>query len=406
MKKILFIAFAAVCCFAMAMPAAADIKISGLITNDVFWYKNSAERNQGGVLAGAPVTENDTTHFQLTSYRPMNYIDIRYTSKDGNYGGHYRLRMGNDNTSGNNTSDPSDLYFSTIWWKPNPGMKLEIGRQPMIVGGLAPASYLGTGTAGTIVHINWGNLHSSNYMGLVMDAKINDWAGIKFGIYDPDDDGTPSHALLDTYGNAAKEEIKWPRFDIAFPLKFGNFKLTPKGTWCTRTYEDLRVNQEDSLDQWAASIDMELNFGPLQIRGEYSQAQNLADGAAYSGGSFVASQQYVDGSGVTRITDTDLDLWWLQLGYKFTKKLSVNVNYGNYQAENEVNPTTPADNYDIERQAYVIFMQYNLFPNLLICPEYSHWDYGDSNKQGAATPNTTRDDGTQDIWGVAVRLLW
>jgi hypothetical protein len=406
MKRFIFFAVAAIFCLGLAMPAMADVKIGGSINAQAYWAKHDKEREAGGVAAGGTTTRDDRTEFHLDSYRPNNYIWIRYTSKDKTYGGYYRLRMGNTNNPGrvaaNMTTNP-DLYYNEIWWKPNPDLKLTAGRQRMTaIGGLAPSlGNLGHNEAGTIVNIGWGNLHASDRMAFSIKQKINDWASLEFFIVDPHDDQSAPLTLTRPDGGVAEEEVKMPRFDLALPLKFGNIKTQPRVSYVERTFDAVAPNSEDSYEQWAAGLDLEINFGPLQFRGEYTFGENLG-GTNYSGGRLRA-YSYVDAAGVTRIADTEQDQWFVQLAYKFSKKTKMLAVYSQSNTENDVNPTALGDERLEERTAYGAALHYKLFPNLTIAPEITFWDYGDANKLGAAT---TTNQGSQTIYGVSFRLRY
>ena len=73
MKKFI-IAVTALCCLAIAMPAAADVKISGTISTDFYWLDIDRELRAGGVAAGATMALDDRSEFQANIYRPQNYV--------------------------------------------------------------------------------------------------------------------------------------------------------------------------------------------------------------------------------------------------------------------------------------------------------------------------------------------
>jgi hypothetical protein len=90
----------------------------------------------------------------------------------------------------------SKWYLETmsnyIWWKPMPDVRLTFGSQTQIVGGPAPPGILGSLDV-IVVGITGGNMvHTSTRPGITADIKFNDMISLEFGVYDPDDDGTPA----------------------------------------------------------------------------------------------------------------------------------------------------------------------------------------------------------------------
>jgi hypothetical protein len=411
MKKCIIFAAACVCVLALAMPAMADLKITGATNLDMYWFNHDKENTAGGVAKNATTALNDRTEFHMNVRRPNNFIQFAYTNDDGTLGAVMRLRGGQSDESNFNTEQ---IHFGInyIWWKPAPNTTFQIGTIYQIVGGLAPSpTNLGHqfGGTGGPVGINYGNLHTSERDGIGLYQKINQNIGIEIGIYDPEDDNdaVSGQALPLVAGVAAQqEEEKWPRVDLGIPIKFGNFQFKPKGTWLTKEYDQVLGGSEDSFDIWAVSLDARWTFGPFRLSGEYTTGENLSEGnhTGATGAATVRTRNYiVPGTASTKFSDTEQDLWWLEAKYQFSKSLAIYASYGEYEGKNDVSPATTADDWDVETSYWGVILEYKVLPNFILYPTYANFDAGDDNQRGA---NVRVDNGTQQVYGVKFQLLW
>jgi len=415
MKKYFVIAVAAVFCLALAMPAGAEVKITGSVSMDAYWFKHDAAYANGGVAHGQTGALTDRTEFHMNTYRPQNYIDFAYSNKDGNLGGRMRIRSGwadsADKVASAGGGGEIEIYHNYIWWKPMPGTTLTIGTQDQIVGGYGMDNHL-LGHAfgsGTIVGISWGNVvHTSVRDGIVLDQKINDWLGIEAGIYDPRDvnngEAASINAVLGAQTNGANvnRQIVLPRFDLGVPMKFGNFQIKPKGSLMVTEFDQVGLNSDDSYTTWIASIDARFTYGPLRLTGEYTIGENTA-GHNYSGPVGDNAQAYQDANGYAHITDGEIEGWFISARYQFTKKLYVAASYGWQEGKNDVDPSTTADDLLTERSSIGFMIAYSILPNFVVRPQWNRYNAGEDNKTGNGL---LTDRGTIDCYGVQFALFW
>jgi len=421
MKKYFVIAVAAVFCLALAMPAGAEVKITGAVSMDAYWSKLNAEKENADagnpVAHGATGALNDRTAFHMNTYRPLNYIRFTYTNKDGNLGGMMRIRSGWKDSAtkyaGGAGTGEIEIYENYVWWKPMPGTKLTIGTQDQIVGGLATDTHLlgHQYESGTVVGISWGNVvHTSVRDGIVLEQKINDMIGIEAGIFDPrdTDNNTGDNTLLgvlrgQTNGAQANRQIVMPRFDLGVPIKFGNFQIKPKGSLMVTEFDQVGNNTaDDSYTTWIASIDARFEYGPLRLTGEYTIGEN-ASGHNYSGPVGDNARAYVDANGIAHIADGEIEGWFISARYQFTKKLYFAASYGWQEGKNDVDPTNPNDDQLTERSAFGLMIAYSILPNFVMRPQWNQYNFGEDNKIGNGL---LYDYGKIDCYGINFVLYW
>lgn len=418
MKKFVILALAVVFCLAIALPATAELKISGLASFDVYSHYQDDALKSGGVVAGAVATVNDERTTQMNIWPYTNYIKFNYTNKDATLGSTTRIYMGRRNTglasAGKTGASVANWTFdvgaNNIWWKPMPDVTLRFGSQGQIVGGRGGPGIIG-GIDVTCCNIGAGNLHGSNRMGITADVKINDMVRLQIGVMDPHDDTTAALGTLpraDSPTNdstvagfiAADEENSIPRFDIGLPIKFGSFSFKPKAGWLVRDFDQVAANSEDDYDTWVLSIDGAFTYGPLTLAGEYSIADNMSD-SNFVGGSAANAKTFINSSGFVQIEDNEADLWFLDLSWKLNPQMNLRLWYGEYEHENQVGPGT-GDDEERERTNYGIRFTYYITPNFQFRPAYNFWDFGDDN----ILAGVRTDSGKESVIGVGFLLVF
>jgi opacity protein-like surface antigen len=361
MKKLCIIAISAVLCLGFALPAVADLSFHGAITFDL-WRMTWDDK-----VAGA---NNDRSTTQFEIYTPINYLYADYSNDDKTLGGRFTVYMGRTNDA----AWKYDGGNNYIWWKPNPKLKIQIGNQAQIVGGsVGPPTHLKG--SDIIVLITYGNLHTSTKLGITGDYKINDMMSLKVGLYDVDDDGTLPLALPVAAGaTQVNDETSIPRLDFALPI---NYKLggtgifvQPKGTFFTKSFENVAAGTDDSYTITAFGLDGRVKFGPVTGMLEFMMCTNIA-GANYTGG--YTGPMLIG----TSIEDTETTLYWLGVNYGINPKMGIDVFYGALNDENS------AANYELDRTSYGLRFRYAIFANFLVYPHLQMYDYGENN--GTAT---------------------
>jgi hypothetical protein len=404
MKKFIILVLAAAFCLAMVLPASAEVKVGGMIGFDIYSNYQDEALKAGGVSPPNAVNlVNDERNTQMNTYTYTNYLTFKYTGKDGSYGATTGIYMGKRNDDSFTTADGSaplvwvfDVMDNHIWWKPMPDVKLKFGHQAQIIGGPAPPGILGSLDV-VVVGITAGNIaHTSNRFGITADIKINDMVSLIVGMYDPDDDGTASLGTVpDSLGGFADEELDIPRFDIALPIKYGNFSIRPAASWVPRDYDQVAFNADDDFDIWELAVSGKYTYGPLALTGEIATGENMAN-ANYAGPVSSGAATWVDAAGYTHIEDGEGTGWWLNLAWTINPKMNLNLFYGTQEEENDVSPAL-IDDIERERTHYGFRFNYYIASNFMFIPSYIHWDYGDDNLLAGTGLRT--DSGSEDVIG-------
>jgi hypothetical protein len=435
MKKLFIVAIAAVLCLSFALPAVAEVKISGMVWFDAYIRSSDEFADAGGVIATPPQTTlfNGQTDLQMNMPTPTNYVKFAYASAKADYGANISFSLGyinhNDNTL--------DLHANAdMWWIPMANMTVKIGMLNQVVGGLAPSINLamneyyrnerwaqtnGVGNAGLSTWnrrndqganvpslITFGNLHTSSRAGVEVDYKFTDMVTLKVAAYDPDDDGSTLRAgtvLWSTNGNTTADcEPTIPRFDIAVPITFGNFYIQPKAGWLRNPFDNVMANQEDEFDSWVLGVDAKVTFGPLSLSGEYAFGENLGGTSFTTSSNSFAPSTYVDATGARKFTTVEETMWWVEVSWAATPKITLMANYGEFESQDDQNPANPADDRLFERGGWGIAMRYALKPNVFIVPAFERWTYGDDNKVGAGA--LRQNSGELDVYGLSFFMMF
>jgi hypothetical protein len=408
MKKFIILVLAAVLCLAMALPASAEVKVSGMLSFDIYTYYRDEALQAGGVPAGTVNLADDKRSTQMNVQLHTNLIRFTYANKDATIGANAAIKWGmrNDDMLIGDAA-AMDFVFSVVdnnfYWKPRPDVKLTFGFQNQLIGGTAPPGILGSVDV-IIVGITGGNIaHTSNRMGIVADININDMVTLQLGMYDPDDDGTPALTALPNAlgGTSADEQLNIPRFDIAVPIKYGPFSIRPAASWTLREYEQTAPNTDDSFDQWEVALSGKYTFGQLALSGEIATGRNLA-GGNYSGPVYSGARTWTDAGGATHIEDGEGTGYWLNVAWTINPKMNLHVFYGSQTEENSNAPGI-ADDIDVTRSHYGFRFNYYIAPNFMFIPSFIHWDFGDDNQLGTGVAT---DSGSANVLGAGFLMIF
>jgi len=443
MKKLLFVATAVLLCVGMALPAAAEVKVSGMAWFDIYVRDIDSFRAANGVTGVPPLTTDLDGQKDLQMNLPtgLNRITASYVSSKADYGAAVSITTGKIN----HWDDSLDVHGSAaLWWKPMPNVKIEMGDIPQVVGGLSPSINLGfneyyrgerfdmvsldvrtpyqgaNARSGFVPgYITFGNLSTSNKQGVAIDYTVNDMVTIRLGIMDPDDDGSDLNVrtgkLRSTWGGTANMQQRLPRIDLAVPIKFGNFYVQPKGGWLKNNFENVGPNagggsQDDSFTTWVLGIDASVVLGPVKISAEYAYGENMGGTNFTTSSNSWAPTLYLDADGNTKISDVKETMWWAEISWMATKKVTLIGNYSWFKTDNDVNPANPNDNWIFTRFMYGIALRYAIAPNFFVMPAWTHTDYGDDNDlglaAGGAVANFRQNSGTLDLYGVSFYMVF
>jgi len=433
------------CFITFSVPVFADLKFGGMITTEQFYWNVSKERRiSGGLPEGASTAVDDISTTEISMPQTYNRFNVKYTSDDQKVGGFIELRYGGQKGGGDSvlgTANPTgennfNAELAYIDYQVNPRFALRVGRQPQTFAFLVPGQEMGHNHGHSALS-GFGNVHGAPSREAIKGfIKFNDYVRLEIAALNPDSDGngaggggwpspgtrgdlitnrtSPSGIALPNLpaaaGGVAAEENRIPRFDIAAPIKYRNFRIEPSFSWARSAYTEVATGSDDEYDSWGASIGVVAGFGAFTLTGEYTYGQNLG-GHSYVGVSNGAPMTYLVGTAV-KIRDTTSHSAWLQGDYRFGK-FGIQLLAGMEKAENDGNPDVaraadPAE-FDITRMAYGLQVPIYLTKNLKVVPQVWYYDYGEDAKLGGTAANPRRGDtdlGSETMVGALWMLVF
>ena len=204
-----------------------------------------------------------------------------------------------------------------------------------------------------------------------------------------------------------------PRFDISLPIDIAGWRIEPSAMWQTQEYDQTtNAGDDDDIDLWAVGLHVKGGVGPFVFGTEWWVGENLGNGAGPSVGTPFSdplgarnAMAYVEtGTGLNRMADADLWGFWIEAGIKFGPARLMLV-YGYQEMDNDVNPTTTADDIDWEAQMYGIYCPISVAKGFTITPEILIADFDSGALTGAGT-GITSDYGDMFQVGVMFRLAF
>ena len=447
MKKLFIVSIAVVLCLGLTLPAAADVKMSGGINFLAYYLTGTPETQQASAEMspfGLPGYADKGTPDQLAAFgKPdpsiddrktlqmnlsnlLTYIRGTYTNQKGTYGATIAIHGGQINNwySGYEVQ----MGSTYMWWMIMPNVKVEIGKISQFIGGLGPSSIIehteyfrsydpyavypegigGTPVAGLT---SFGNMSTTSIPGIAIDVKVNDMVSVIFGIYDPDDDGSPGITLVTNAGGTAQEELTFPRLDIAVPIKWGNFYIQPVASYIKRKYENVVPTSDDDFGCWLIGASASVKIGPVTLSGEYVHGKNIgANNYSGPGSTSAWPQLWTDSNGYRHIEDVTDNAWWFQAKWQITPKIYIQGAYGQWKGDSDVSPST-IDDYNYKRSGYIFNLWYAVGPNFFIVPSYSHENLGSDITypfDAAFDPDNTLEwsFGEVDFYGVGFYMVF
>ncbi|PKN66330.1 MAG: hypothetical protein CVU57_06580 [Deltaproteobacteria bacterium HGW-Deltaproteobacteria-15] len=410
MKKILIGLVAAMCCFALAAPAMAQVKISGMITLDAFFQDVDGERQFGGVPSNTVnFDRNDRQQTNINLPQALNRFDVQWTSEDKKVHGRIQLRYGAPTGGGPGTVQGFDPEFAYIDYHWTPGWYTRFGRQEQTFAIMAPSQSLGQ-SAAHIVGAGWGNVHGGTARdGIKNFFKFSDMVRLEVELIDPSNNTAEAVAFFPADPGVGgfqvvEENSVIPRIDLALNIKIANFVIEPSVTWLTQEYDGVAPGSEDTVDIWGAALGVAAGFGPVTVRGEVTYGENLGN-ANYVGGNGAAIG-YIDANGDLQIEDTEVLAAWIDLGFNFgPAEIHGIVGYQQWETD-AVGIVIPGQGErERERWMYGVNLPIKMTKNFTIKPEVMF--YKDDNKaQIGRIDDVTADFGDELIAGVQFQLVF
>lgn len=371
MKKLLIGAVAALCCFVLAAPAFAQVKISGMITFDAFVQDVEAERNQGGVLSNVNnFNREDRTQTNLNLPQALNRFDVQWTSEDKKVHGRIQLRYGAPTGGGPGTVQAFDPEFAYIDYHWSPMWYTRFGRSEQTFSIMAPSQSLGQ-SAAHIVGAGWGNVHGGTARDSIKNYfKFSDMVRMEVALIDPSNNTNELFGVVPNAGgfNVVEENSVIPRIDVALNIKVANFVIEPSVTWLRQEYEGVAAGSEDEVDIWGVALGVAAGFGPFKISGEVTYGQNLGN-ANYVGG-VGAFNGYVDAAGNVQVEDTDVLAAWIDMAFNFgPAEIHGIVGYQKWETDAAGIVVAGQGERERERWMYGINLPIKMTKNFTIKPE-------------------------------------
>jgi hypothetical protein len=410
MKKFLIVALGVALCVAFTAPAMAKVTVGGMITTDVYYHDQSGEWTNGGVVQGAVNRDNGRSELNINPNFALNRLIVRYASDDKVLSGYIEFRYGMAD-QGNNF-DPKYMWMD---YKINEMVHFRVGRQPGAFSVFTPtADALGYSDLYSLL-VNYGNIQVTDADSVKLYWKFNDNVRLELQAEDPNQDaGEAPAGFAAEPGGVVREENDLPRFDIALPINFGNFKFEPAFTWLSQDYDQVAAGLEDSVDMWGLSLGASASFGPLTLSGEINYGQNLGDDSYGGAGGtpgwagIIANGRAVDhdGDGINEsIEDSDYLGAWIQLAYKFGIA-TFQVAVGMEQIENDGTARLGGnDDIDTERWGIGVSLPISVAKGFIVCPAITYYDNDDGASDGVNNPLTV-DYGDITIVGVQFMLVF
>jgi len=411
MKKLLIGVVAALCCFALAAPAVAEVKVGGMIGVDMWYMDRSSETVQGGFekVPNAVNRREDMTRTDITLPQAWNRITLNYTSDDKVVGGYIQLRHGDGTGVGFNAYNinGSTQVLESAWidYHFNKSTYLRIGRQTQAFAIYAPDQTMGQGE-GHIVGVGFGNVHGGSGRDAIrLYHRFNENVRLEFQALSPDNvDGVNALPPAKAGGVVTVNNVI-PRFDLAIPISVGNFKIEPSATWLQMEMDEVAAGSDDDVTIWGLALGLSAGFGPFSISGEITYGENLGNGnyvtdlLGQSG-----ARSYVGTGGNTFIEDTEVLAFWVQLAFNFGPAKIEGI-FGMHDSDNDGAAGVANTAREITRYMYGITVPISVTKNFLVKPEIMYYDMGSDEEDGDGDAFKT-DYGDELMIGVEFRLTF
>jgi hypothetical protein len=236
------------------------------------------------------------------------------------------------------------------WWQINPMVKLVVGMDDTGFSPMNPSQMIGLeGGRLNVIGVGFGNLYPGRVPQIRLDFKPSKTMRFRIGIADNSwdlgvvGDGSSCAAYGDPVlpaaaGKAVQDETKMPRFDVSAVLSFGPLTIYPGFMYAKKSWDDVAPGSDDEVKTYALSLGAKFAAGPFTFRAEYNTGENwgnqdfLGIGVENAGG-LGAAIAYLDGVGNTKIEDSDMDAWWVDVSFKVAPA-TIHLIYGQQDYEN------------------------------------------------------------------------
>jgi hypothetical protein len=404
MKKLFVLGVAALLMVAFTVPAMAETKVGGIVFTDFYYYKQSEEKQSGGVPDGASATDGDwaSTRIQVPI---ISRLYVRWTNEH-NVGMYFESGVGDNVGSGQSGGGNNTLRHLYGWWDATPNFQILAGHSTTPFSPLTPTQLVGTSAPGQthVIGVGYGEYYAGRYPQVRFTFKFSEMVRAAIAFIDPHQGGsTAGTALTPEPGKAVDEDATMPRIDIGVPIYIGPVKLYPGLMWQEKTFDDV-ASGDDSVTSYAWTMGVSGGFGPLVFQGEINAGKNMANtnGLGFRAVAptqlIQASTAYVktDGS----VEDSDCMGWWAEVGFK-AGPATISVTYGQASAQNDRDGGNTE--YDVQTAFYGAHAVIPVAKTFLIRPEIMFYDNDDAAKVGRPDGRAV-DYGKESIYGVCFMI--
>lgn len=401
MKRVFISTLATVLCMAVALPAMAEVMLSGQIGVDYFYL-----HRDGNIPTP---NGNELDRLFLSTPSSYNRLTAEYANDENTIRGLIEMR-GGEGFGGLEEV----VFFNYAWidWQLTPTQFFRFGLQTQTFAIMSPQQKLGP-SAWHSDGIGFGDIHGSiSTPGVRYYHRFSDSVRMRLALYDPNNDSAEIVGISPAFPPSSptttkREENTIPRFDMEFRIDSGNWRIVPSGTWLRQEYEGVGGNAQDHLDIWGFAVGV--SYGGLKdffvFNGEFTVGENLGAGN-YAGAGTAVPSFYVDSAGRAFVADAETISWWAQIGLKVGRS-RVFFIAGRISSELD-NDTGIGLRTKLYHSMYGISWPFYVakladFPiGLWIRPELMFYDWGDS----AVVRNVPTKYAKEVLAGVKVVLIF
>jgi hypothetical protein len=193
------------------------------------------------------------------------------------------------------------------------------------------------------------------------------FGGLTVAILQPNTNQVANAAGVATTGDV---DDSLPKLEAKYGMSFDMFNFAVRGGYQHYQIEGpVGILTDDvDVDSWILGADAGVNFGPAYVKGAISIGQNTADAAwsSFYNGNGGATLNAVGDD----VDDTDMFMFALVGGFKFTDQVSFEVGGGWRQNDPDIAGAK-------EDEAWVVYAQapISLAPGVWVIPEIGYFDY-------------------------------
>jgi len=450
MKKFFVVLLGALMLAAFAAPAAAwESKFEVVLLYDIAWIDADAD-----FMRNTFQNPNDEDWGGMQSMiNPFGYVG--FVINDDNMGFTFNMEpRGHNDRDWVGTSDTIKTRQMFYWWDVNDWFNLTVGQLASKHSRLGPtdvwAPTIQVGGEGESALLVWGmgfgQIFSQRIPQIQGNFKLHENVLFQIALIDPDawpgppsttgyfvNRAAPNYEIAGIAGNGAlnnafleAEETNIPRIDATVQIDYGPFQFSPSLLWHKHEFEmDQHFrnmvgagmpNFDDSVTTWNVALpfmfsqagltfEVELNYGEnwgntsVFVHGD-SQLAGIA-AHSFPGDQFATTKAVYDLNGA--LHDTECLGVWAEVKYNFGM-FTPGIFFG-YQSEENDDMPNLADQFENDRNMWVLWCAIAANDHLTITPYFKMADMGDI-EYGDGSTRGLGDLGSLDLFGVNFMVVF